>query len=197
MPLAHSMRSICQWVALAIRAAFEKFRRQLGTAFQQLRVALLRAAPAHSSQQHYVDPRVLAVSNEERERRLRGVTEGLLAGETLRRFIGGRLPAFLQPLANSIKKLAAERISCLRSLPQPLQVAIAPHEKALPDHLFFCRHSAPPVLSSGRNACARSASTSRSALITCVTRSSVRSSAATIILVSASRSRRRSASVRA
>src|SRR5262249_43180019 len=136
-----------------------------------------------------------AVSREEGEPRRSGVAEGLLAGETLRRFIRGRFPALLQPLANSIKKLATEWTSCLRSLPQPLQVAIAPHEKALSDHLFC--HSTPPVSSSGRNIRVRSASTSRSALITCVTRSSVRSSAATIILVSASRQRRRSASVRA
>jgi len=49
--IAGLMPGPCQWVALAPRAAFEELCRQLSTALQQFRIALLRAVPAHPGQQ--------------------------------------------------------------------------------------------------------------------------------------------------
>ena len=89
-------------MTLAAHLAFEEFRRQLDAVLQQFRVALPRATPTHPGQQQQVDSRVLALSNQERKRRLRGVAKGVLAGKTLRCFAGLRLLAFLQLLAESV-----------------------------------------------------------------------------------------------
>src|SRR5262249_43661140 len=125
-----------------------------------------------------------------RNRRLRGVAEGVFAGETQRRFVR-RVLTFRQPLAESIKELTGDWVSCQLFLPQPIQVAVTAHEKAFPDHQFLGCHSVLPLAGElGSCARMRSASTSRSALMTCVVRSSAISSCLMISSVSASHQRR-------